>query len=124
MGFSLILAGLFFLIVPTVNLIDLFPDFVGYLLIFAGLARLKRIDGYMAKCAHYALVMALLSLAKPLALVFSLTDYSDAQSSNITTATLIFAVIELIFGFLLFKNLFDGFANLGYQYENSRSTRI
>ncbi len=120
MGFSLILAGLFFLIVPTVNVIDLFPDLVGYLLIFAGLARLKRIDGYMAKCAHYALVMALVNLAKPLALVFSLTDYSDAQSSNITTATLIFAVIELIFGYLLFKNLFDGFANLGYQYENSK----
>lgn len=119
MGFSLILSGLFFLIVPTVNVVDLFPDFIGYLLIFAGLAKLKRIDAYMEKSAHYALVMALINLAKPVALLFCLTDYSDAQSSNITTATLIFLVIELIFGLLLFKNLFSGFANLGYQYEDS-----
>ena len=125
MGFSLILAGLFFLIVPTVNVVDIFPDFIGYLLIFAGLAKLKRIDGYMEKCAHYALVMAIVNLAKPIALLFCLTDYSDAQSSNITTATLIFLVIELIFGILLFKNLFSGFANLGYQYEDSQKrTRV
>lgn len=120
MGFSLILAGLFFLIIPTVNIVDIFPDFIGYLLIFAGLAKLKRIDGYMEKCAHYSLVMAIVNLSKPLALAFSLTDYSDAQSSNITTATLIFLVIELIFGLLLFKNLFSGLANLGYQYEDSK----
>lgn len=121
MGFTLILAGLFFLIVPTVNVIDIFPDFIGYLLIFAGLAKLKRIDGYMEKSAHYALVMALVNLSKPIVLVFCLTDYSDAQTSNITTATLIYLVIELIFGILLFKNLFAGFANLGYQYEDSKS---
>ncbi len=125
MGFSLILAGLFFLIVPTVNVVDIFPDFIGYLLIFAGLGKLKRIDGYLEKGAHYALVMAIVNLTKPLALLFCLSDYSDAQSSNITTATLIYLVIELIFGILLFKNLFDGFANLGYQYEDSLThTRV
>lgn len=121
MGFSLILAGLFFLIVPTVNVIDIFPDFIGYLLIFAGLAKLKRIDGYMAKSAHYALVMSLINLAKPVVLLFCLTDNTDAQTSNVTTSTLIFLVIELIFGFLLFKNIFAGLANLGYQYEDSQN---
>ncbi len=119
MGFSLILAGFFFLIVPTVNLLDIFPDFIGYIFIFAGLFRLKRIDSYMYKASHYALIMALVNLTKPVCLALCVTESTAAQSSNITTATLIYLVIELIFGILLVKNLFDGFSDIGFQYDDS-----
>lgn len=120
MGFGLILTGFLFLVIPTVNVIDIMPDFIGYILIFIGLSKQKRIDSYMYKASHYALIMAIINLAKPVVLAFCLNDSHTAQSSNITTATLIFLVIELIAGILLIKNLFDGFSDLGFQYGDSK----
>lgn len=98
------------------------PDFIGYLLIFFGLSKLKRIDNYMLKASKNCFIMAVVNLAKPIVLSFCLSDVAEAQASNITTATFIFVVIELIFGLVFLKALFDGFSNIGFQYEDSLNT--
>ena len=37
MGIAYILAGVFFLFNPNINVVDVLPDFIGYLLIYRGL---------------------------------------------------------------------------------------
>lgn len=123
MGLGLILAGFIFLIVPTVNIIDVMPDFIGYVLIFAGLARLKRIDAYLYKASHYALVLAGINAAKPVLLFLSLGGNETTRSSNIATATLIFLVLDILFGILFVKSLFDGFSDIGYQFGSSKGKK-
>lgn len=118
MGISLILAGLLFLVVPTVNIVDVMPDFIGYFLIFGGLSKLKHIDSYMKKASGLAMIMAIVNLTKPVAFIVCTMGEGDASASNITTATLIYLVIELIYGINFIRTLFAGFLNLGYQFEN------
>ncbi len=49
MGFGLVLAGLAFLIVPSVGIIDFMPDFIGCALILKGLSKLAAINGDLQK---------------------------------------------------------------------------
>ena len=44
MGFKLILAGLVFFFNPCINLVDIFPDFIGCILISAGLYKLADME--------------------------------------------------------------------------------
>ena len=119
MGFGLIGVGFVFFIIPTVNLLDVMPDFIGYILIYAGLYRLRYMDGYLFKAAKSVIILAALNLAKPLLFLFAVTDNATVSSNNLLTFTFIFAVIELIVGIPFVKNLFDGFLSLGYKYAEN-----
>jgi len=41
MGFGCIAAGMLFLFNPNINVIDILPDFIGYILIYHGLFRMS-----------------------------------------------------------------------------------
>lgn len=104
MRFGLILAGLLFFANPCVNIIDVLPDFVGCILIYLGLSKLRDLDDrfYNARafCARYIPVFVIKSVLS----VTLTTGSSDMRMP----ATFIFGVLEIIFFVTLFTNLFGG----------------
>ena len=71
LGLGLVLAGACFLFDPFVSIFDILPDFVGYLLIAAGLYRLGDLDDRLADAARLSRRLAWLGLARVLAMVLA-----------------------------------------------------
>ena len=74
----LITVGMFFLINPTFSLFDPLPDFIGYLMMFAGVYELAAMDDRLTMAAKKLLYRALLS---GLRLIGAFTTSGATQSS-------------------------------------------
>jgi hypothetical protein len=53
MGFNYLLAGFLFLLNPDIVVLDLLPDFIGYLLIMKGLSKASKISLDFASSRNY-----------------------------------------------------------------------
>ncbi|MEG2003718.1 MAG: hypothetical protein RR057_03875 [Clostridia bacterium] len=102
----LISIGLLFLINPVISLFDIFPDFIGYLLIFYGLTELSWINERIELASQKLLYLSGISFLRLLAF-FATISYSS--SSTITMLSFSFLVAELVLVFSFLKDFFDGF---------------
>ncbi|MBO5022827.1 MAG: hypothetical protein J6D11_00710 [Clostridia bacterium] len=106
MGIGYILAGLVFLFNPFINIIDIFPDFIGYLLILRGMSKMADIE--------YKLSQAKIKMTHALAVslgrfgVMLLGFIAKFDNTLILVFVFSFAVLELFFVLPAFKALFEG----------------
>lgn len=109
MGFGLIAAATFFLFNPDISIIDIFPDFIGYILMTMGLSHLAMLNGDLENAYGKFKTMILVGLCKPVAifLLYGVFDSSEHASGNLLFA-FSFAIIELIFLIPAYVSLFDG----------------
>lgn len=121
---SLISAAFFvafvFLFNPNLNIVDVLPDFIGYAIICLSLSRLAALNDAV-ELAQKGFVRALcLDVAKIccMALVFA-TQNPEEQKTMLLLSSFVFAVAELLILVPAFGNLFSGFINLGYKYDNT-----
>ncbi len=116
---SLAIAFIFFFN-ANINVIDLFPDIIGYIILSFALVRLSYLSEDISNAAKYFRYMIISEICKVLVImwVFGLS-HSDTQETGILLAAFIFAIIEGVLLFTAFGSLFEGFISLGYVHNNS-----
>ena len=104
MGFGLLIAGLFFIFNPYVNIIDILPDIVGYLLIFAGTAKLAMLSADVMTSRRFFNAMLWISAGRAAATLLILR-FNDGFLT--LTITVIIAVADSIYAIRAFSLLFS-----------------
>ena len=117
---GLIGLGLFFLIIPGVNVYDILPDFIAYFLFYRALSFSADRAPYFAESRDAFFKLGVVTFIKiPAALAMSFIRSSNSADSDIRSLfSITFAVIELILIFTAVRNLFLGFTYLGERTDN------
>lgn len=120
MSFMPIALSCLFLFNAFINIIDIFPDFIGYIILCASLVRLAYLNTEIEASIKLFRYMIFVDISKyaVLALIFGIT-FGDEQNSAILLATFVYAVIEVIILVMAFGKMFNGFNGLGYIHENT-----
>ncbi len=114
MGFGLIIAGLILLVNPVVHVVDILPDFIGFLLIWKGLAKLSYLHSGFSAARDIFLRLVFVELVKAACIVF----LPRADGSTLILFAFVFGVIELIFFLPAVNHFFDGLYYAGMRYES------
>ncbi len=126
----LISIGLFFLVNPTFSLFDLLPDFIGYMLVFAGIYELSALDDRLNMASKKLWYLALISALRLVAAVGTL----GYDSSTVMMLTFVFSICEAVVitaflsdwfgGFDYFMQRFDGFSAMSVHANTAFLTGI
>lgn len=118
LSFPLLLAGFLFLLNPSVNLIDLLPDAVGYLCLFFGVRGAAEYFPYFDDLKDGFHKLFWLSLSKiPAFFLFALVyGGNTSERSLITVLAFGYFVVELLFLLPVLRTLFRAFSYLGERY--------
>ncbi|MBQ7646190.1 MAG: hypothetical protein IJS94_02865 [Clostridia bacterium] len=100
--------GIFILMNPIVSILDVFPDFIGYILIFSAIDELKRINDGIATAAFRMKYLIGIGIVK---FICSFAVFNFDNSWILTLATF-FGVVELFFMILFFNSFFEGMTYL------------
>lgn len=104
MGFRLIFAGLVFFCNPCINIVDLLPDFIGCILISAGLNKLADVEDRFYNARKYARIMIAVYVLKFLLALYVPVRWKD----GLLPITFCFAVGEILLAVLFFTSLYGG----------------
>ncbi|MBE6667050.1 MAG: hypothetical protein E7607_01905 [Ruminococcaceae bacterium] len=109
-----------FLFNPNVSIIDVLPDFIGYILLCCALTKIADINDYLYDALKIFKRMILVDAGKWLAIfwTFNMTVV-DQKNSSILLFTFVFSVVELMFLLPAYKKLFEGIIQLGYLIPNN-----
>lgn len=113
-------ASFIFIFNPNINIIDVLPDFIGYIILCVALTPLADLNEYMEEALSGFKRMIFIDAAKILAYmwVFGISVTGEYNSS-LMLWSFIFGIVELIFLLPAYVNLFKGFTGLGYSHENT-----
>ncbi|MBQ3901350.1 MAG: hypothetical protein II736_06475 [Clostridia bacterium] len=129
MGFGLIAAGFVFLFNPVYHVIDLLPDFIGFFLIWKGLARLASLEYELEDSRNIIKWLIVTELIKPFTLIFMRGSAAAGlgtpdsllpmvhDNSKLLFA-FVFSVIELILFIPAVKKMFSGLDSLGIRFSS------
>ena len=105
-GLTFIFWGLVFFLTPCFAVIDILPDFIGCLLIRAGLTRIFAADQQLRTARRDTRRLFVVGILKTASVaIFALFP---GDPTLITLITFVFGVLELVFGLPLVNSLFDG----------------
>lgn len=109
-----------FMFNPNINIIDILPDFIGYIILCVMLTSLGDINESISEALVIFKRMIFIDAAKLLALmwVFGISVTSEYNSS-LMLWSFVFGVIEIIFLIPAYVKLFKGLAELGYFHSNT-----
>ena len=120
MGLSLIILSFFFLFNPEFAAVDPIPDLIGYIIMYFALTRLSDIDTHIEEARRkfrYAIYAGLAELAA-LAILFGLVIESE-RSIVLLIMTFVFGIADILILLPAYRELFEGFANLGMLCDGS-----
>ena len=117
-GFGLVFWGLCFFFNPSFAVIDVLPDFIGCILICAGLSRVALVCPPMKEARAAFGKLAIADAVKTLSLlvIFSMGTTAE-QPSALLLAAFAAAVVELMFLVPAVRSLFNGFSTLATKYD-------
>lgn len=105
---------------PNIAVIDILPDFIGYLLLSLALLKVSMLCEGLADARRAFERMILVDGAKLLAMVWIFgVNSSNDRTSSLLLWSFIFVVLEMIFAVPAFIKLFDGLSELGNFHENT-----
>ncbi len=115
MGFTYLLVGFLFLINPVVHVMDILPDFVGYLLIFAGLGKTALFVDHLAESRRHFARLTVVATLKSASLLF----WPLVSDSGMLLLTFVFSLFELLYFIPAVNSLLEGmqFAAMWYPGE-------
>ncbi len=117
MGLSYVIAGLCFLFLPTVNVIDLLPDAIGWLLVAIGMHRLAYVREELYRVRRLALLCALVGGASLVPMYWSCMGAERyplaAEPTMVLTYALVFNCAQLFLGRQVLFTLIDGLSGFG-----------
>ncbi|MBQ3041023.1 MAG: hypothetical protein IJD42_05425 [Clostridia bacterium] len=92
-----------FLFNPIVSVFDIFPDFIGYLLLMKAFSNASYVYDKADETKYAFRTMAIVSIFKIVSLI--ILPFTDATMALVFSFS--FAIIEIIFGFGAYQKLFD-----------------
>ncbi len=110
-----ILLACIFLFNPPINLIDILPDFIGYLLLLGAIKNAAAVFPHFDEARQGFERMLWISLLKlpALLLMLSVLRLNSGERAMISVFAFSCAVIELIFALSAFRAFFDALSHLG-----------
>jgi len=114
MGFGYIAAGLFFLFNPNINVFDVLPDVIGFILLYRGLYAMSFASPKLQDVRSPLLKLAFIAGAHTLSIF--LLPFSDGDSFYLVL-TFVFAVLETMYLLPVIAGLFEGFYELGRKFD-------
>ena len=116
-GIGYLTLAFLFLFNPNLTLIDPLPDFIGYILLCAGIYRLSDIHDRVGEAYKAFKKMILIDAGKWIAVfwVFGMSVPSE-RNTSVLLWTFVFAALEFIFLVPAYIKLFDGLTQVGYLY--------
>ena len=110
--YSLVILSLVLLFNPSINILDLLPDFIAYALLVFIIGDLAESIPYLAECKDALTKLAIITLIRIPAFLIM---YSNMRygSDIVPLFTLSFNVLEYVFIYGAVKNLFRAFSYLG-----------
>ena len=117
LGFCILAA--FFLFNPNISIIDIFPDFIGYILLSVAFSKVAELNESVAGAVAGFRKMILVDLCKLVAVfwVFGMAVPSE-RNSSLLLWSFVFATLEMIFAVPAYIKLFDGLTQIGYLNQN------
>ncbi len=111
--------SLIFLFNPNIAVIDLLPDFLGYIFLSLAIVKLADINETIREAASIFNKMILIDAAKLFAIVwiFWISPPSE-ENSAVLLWSFVFGVLEMVFIIPAFIKLYKGFVELGYFHNN------
>ncbi|HAN20903.1 MAG: hypothetical protein A2Y15_04520 [Clostridiales bacterium GWF2_36_10] len=113
--------GMFFLINPLLNVVDVLPDFFGYLIIYIGASKLAMLNGRLEsalKKLQYLIVISALKLAITYSVISSAVDYDRLL------AAFCFAIVELLLLVITAFEFFEGYEYLIIHNEGKKTASL
>ncbi len=111
--------GVIFLFNPNITVVDIFPDFIGCLLIISGLSSLRDVSDSLENARLNFLRLFWISLSHIPA--FMLMIFISSSFVSEKTSILVFAFVYAVVEFFLINNaltsLIDGFVYVGERYD-------
>ncbi len=107
LGLKYIVWGLIFLMNPNVNIVDILPDFIGYLFIIKGLYAVASIYPHFRDASYYFRNLTIISVAKTISLPV-LFIISTTEITWILLLAFVFGCLEIFYGVMAFSRLFEG----------------
>ncbi len=104
MGFTYLLVGFLFLINPVIHVMDLLPDFVGYILIFAGLGKTALFVDHLAEARRQFARLTVVAALKSVSIVF----WPMVSDSGMLLLTFVFSLFELLYFIPAVNSLMEG----------------
>ena len=118
LGLGMITAGAWFLFEPYIGVLDLLPDAAGYLFIFLGLYRMADLDDRLAEARKGARNLALLGLARLVAMFLSFGVVSPTEQPVFMLLTLFsLAVLDCLVLVPMWRNFCGGLLYLGSRHD-------
>ena len=120
MGMAVLFVAFLFFSNPNISIIDLLPDFIGYILLCIGLSKVADLSDSIASALSTFRKMILIDAGKWLALVwvFGISAPTE-QNSSLLLWSFVFAVVEMLCLIPAYHKLFGGLNQLGYFYPNN-----
>ncbi len=115
MNTGAIFLGFLFLINPDLITLDIFPDFIGYLLISHGLYRLSFLEERIALARKFAFFLAITSGVK---IASSLMVFTTVVESTRLTASFVFFAVETAMGLFFVDHVFKGIQYLAVRKDS------
>ena len=115
-----------FLFNPNVNIIDVFPDFIGYFLIYNALSRVSDLVPHFddARDRFHKLFWMTLSKIPAAFIMLSISSQNTAERPIIAVFSLAYAILELTYIYPAFKELFEGFEYLETRFGVEAAKKI
>ncbi len=119
MGLGGIAFAFLFFFNPNLHVIDLLPDFIGYILLCRALTRLADLNESIDSALTLFRRMVFIDAGKWLAVlwIFGLAAPNE-RSSSMLLWTFVFSVLELIVLIPAYSKLFEGVTQFGYFYSD------
>lgn len=108
MSTALLITGLLFLLNPNIVVIDIFPDFIGYMILLSQIKKPSRINLSFSESYRYFRTLFLISLCRlPVSFLY-FTAANDRNEVWGLIFSLTFGIVEFIFATRAFNSFFDG----------------
>ena len=119
MGFLGVFVSFLFFFNPNVNIIDIFPDFVGYIILVLSLRAVGDLNEEIDSALKLFRYMIFADMGKLLAILwlFGLSSYDERNTGTLLLG-FIFSLTEVLLLCPAFSRLFHGLLTLGYTHEN------
>lgn len=119
-GFLAIAWASVFFFNSNINIIDILPDIIGYIIISLALVSLSFLNEEISKAGRFFRYMIIVEACKFISLlwVFGL-GRPDEQNTGTLLLTFVFAIIEAGILFVAYSSLFEGIQALGFAHSNT-----
>ncbi|NLK38882.1 MAG: hypothetical protein GX303_01360 [Clostridiales bacterium] len=126
LGLGSVITGTFFLFNPNINILDILPDFIGYIFIITGISAVADINMHLSEARQRFLKLIYINLSRIPAFFIMMRIVSSAidEQTTVLVLTFAYAVVELIYLPGAFSELFEGLTYLGSRYDSGSVFRL